>query len=407
MANVLQHHIDFHPRPVSHAPSPFGFGFGLSAPTSSSMAPAGWQASPTLSHTNPIPFQQLVSSVNQNSVSRAQKRRHEPDDDIESGRQGSRDDSMDRSPTPERPKRAPPKRARMAVVNDPSLKSEVTTKENKAPGDNEENEIDVGLLLASLPSQSLLPLLTSLLKAQPSLKSTILPLIPRPTVEAAIQALGLSAKRLRDAYPYSTFSHHSTSTNFGLGKSAPLQNIPTFGSANHHVHNGGMRDSYIISRLRPFITEFVAVCFSYLPYFTSVSESTHQHQHQHTESRSITLHSLNKGKSLPSETFMFLSAVTNHIYTQPPLTQASLTPLLTPRLTEEWNNWIEKVDDIVNRKGGMFGSETVRTWEGTLDDLAEGKGSEAANMMRSVRDVWISKVGWLTGRTTYQQMDEL
>lgn len=148
MANVLQHHIDFHPRPVSHAPSPFGFGFGLSTPTSSSMAAAGWQTATTPGHTNPLAFQQLASSVNHHSVSRAQKRRHDPDDDVESGRHaGLQDDSMDRSPTPERPKRAPPKRARVAHIPDPSSKDEATTKENKAPGSTEENEIDVGLLL--------------------------------------------------------------------------------------------------------------------------------------------------------------------------------------------------------------------------------------------------------------------
>lgn len=174
-----------------------------------------------------------------------------------------------------------------------------------------------------------------------------------------------------------------------------------------------MRDSYILSRLRPFITEFVAVCFSYLPYFTSVPapassfQSSSTHQHQHSESHSTTLQSLHKDKSPPSETFIFLSAVTNHIYSQPLLTQASLAPLLAPRLTEEWKNWIGKVDEVVNRQGGMFGSETVRTWERTLDDLADGKGLEAANMMRGIRDLWISKVGWLTGRTAHQRMDEL
>jgi hypothetical protein len=112
------------------------------------MAAGGLPPAPTPGHTNPAAFQQLASSVNQHSASRAQKRRHDPDDDVENGRHpGSRDDAMDRSPTPERIKRAPPKRARVAPAPDPSSKNEITSKKNKAPSSNEENEIDVGLLL--------------------------------------------------------------------------------------------------------------------------------------------------------------------------------------------------------------------------------------------------------------------
>lgn len=140
MANVLQHPVDFHLRPLAHAPSPFGFGFGLGT-SSSSATPAGWQSTPTLGHYNPAAFQQLASSVNLSSSLRTQKRRHEADDETEFG--GRRDRSMDRSPTPERPKRAAPKRARVALVQDPSK-----PRDNKSSGNNEEHQdVDVGLLL--------------------------------------------------------------------------------------------------------------------------------------------------------------------------------------------------------------------------------------------------------------------
>ena len=143
MANVLQPHIEFPPCAVSHAPSPFGFGFGLGgATTASAMSSVAWPTTP--GYANPATFQQLVSSVSQSS--RAQKRKLEPDEDVESHSRftGQRDESMDRSPTPERPKRTAPKRARVAPTNS-SSKDDQDTKENKAP--NNYDDIDVGVLL--------------------------------------------------------------------------------------------------------------------------------------------------------------------------------------------------------------------------------------------------------------------
>lgn len=90
---------------------------------------------------------------------------------------------------------------------------------------------------------------------------------------------------------------------------------------------------------------------------------------------------------------------------QAPLTQSSLVPLLFPRLRDEWNAWVNRVDDVVNREGGMFGSETVRSWERVLDELAERKEFEGTSILRGVRDLWVSKVGWLIGRTVQHPME--
>lgn len=147
MANVMHPHIDFHHGTV--APN-LGFGFGM--PNSPAK---GWQQ-PTLGpgHNNAAVFQQLASNIAQPSSNRPQKRRHEPDDyeNISgNGRHGLshatatglRDDAMERSPTPERPKRAPPKRARVIAVAEQGNKEQ--RKENKPPGS--EDDIDVGVLL--------------------------------------------------------------------------------------------------------------------------------------------------------------------------------------------------------------------------------------------------------------------
>ena len=248
-----------------------------------------------------------------------------------------------------------------------------------------------------------------MLKVQPALKSTILQLIPRPTLETAIQALAQSAKRLREAYPYSSppaFSQAGPS----FGSTARPSEQPAFGQSAHGNNHSGMRDAYIISRLRPHVADFVSSCMSYLPYFTCVPSSTQLSSLFPSTSQShlaTTIQSLHKDKFHPSETFVFLSAVTKHLIEQPPLTLSQLSPLILGRLSEDWKMWVDKVDELVNRQGGMFGSETVRSWERGLDEMAAADALEVSNEMRAIRDSWVSKVGWLVGRTVVQRMDEV
>lgn len=151
MANVLHPHIDFHPRPVAHAPSPFGFGFGL-GPSSSSMIPTSGWGTATPGHTNPSAFHQLASSVTHSASMRPQKRRMSPEDDTENGRYSaastSRDESMDRSPSPpDRPKHAAPKRARVSNTNSSNTKNDAGTRGAKGYDSPKENDIDIGVLL--------------------------------------------------------------------------------------------------------------------------------------------------------------------------------------------------------------------------------------------------------------------
>ncbi|KAF7964905.1 hypothetical protein HWV62_1765, partial [Athelia sp. TMB] len=316
MANVIHAPIDFPRGPA--APS-FGFGFGLPA------ARGGW---PPIGHQNPAAFQQLAST--QRAAAPRQKRRLEPEDEGEQSVRGPgaarrRDDAnaMERSPTPERPKRGPPKRARVAQAAEGADKEK--SREGKAPGAGD--EVDVGVLLASLPPQSLLPLLTALLNAQPALKSTLLPLIPRPTLETAIQMLAQSAKKLREAYPYSnspTFTApapapslaSTTSLGFGFGSARPGPSAfgsaaPAFGrqasmfAPQPPPNTSGMRDAYILSRLGPHITEFVSTCMSYLPYFSYIPPAA-------ASASSSSQPALPTDKLPPTELYQLLAALTGH-----------------------------------------------------------------------------------------------
>ena len=162
--------------------------------------------------------------------------------------------------------------------------------------------------------------------------------------------------------------------------------VTQFGIASSSTGHGsnGMRDEYILSRLRPHISEYVSACYSYLPYFSYLPSSNPHHQQSQV-------------KSHPSETFIILSAVTSQILSQPPLTQDSLIPSILPRLQQEWNAWVDRLDEVVNQQAGMFGGETVKSWERTLDELAEAKGN-GLEVFRKIRDTWVSKVGWLVGR---------
>lgn len=428
MAHVIHPpHIDFHAAPVNHSPSPLGFGFGLSGNPS----PFGCANNGHAASGSNAPFQQLSSAMNHASMaspSRAPKRRHEPDDEAEN----ARDVSMGRSPTPpDRPKRSVPKRLR-AAPDDPTQKTDKGKEKSQGSLDGE-NEVDVGVLLgmshlatlraitdaahssATLPPTALLPILSSVLQTHPALKPLVVSLIPRPTVDTALQALAQSAKKLKDAYPYSNhpqqsmtnstsstpFSFGSThrpggfgASSLGFGFGHPQGTDSVF--SHHHTAQPtqGMRDDYILSRLRPHISEFVSTCFTYLPYFTFTAEAPPILAHGTRPSPAPTA----KEKAHPNEVFQFLAAVTSHLLAQPPLAQTALVEQMLPRLVAEWRAWIDRVDAVVNHEGGMFSGEVARGWERTLDDFAQAK-AHGLEVLVELRDRWVASVGWLVGRS--------
>jgi hypothetical protein len=100
-----------------------------------------------------------------------------------------------------------------------------------------------------------------------------------------------------------------------------------------------------------------------------------------------------------------LQSFTSHILAQSSLTQATLVPLILSRLLDEWKVWVEHVDEVVNRRAGMFGEETVRGWERVLDEFADAKG-HGLEVLREIRDRWVAKVGWLVGRVGQTMMED-
>ncbi len=138
MANVVQPHpkIDFHSSTLGRPPQ---MGLGLTLSMSSSLV--GFPHA----HTNVV--QPLPPTIN---PSRPQKRRFEQDDEQAdqsfSNSPGARDVAMERSPTPERPKRPPPKRPRNSLTIAQDLKGGKIPK--GLPNSSVENQdVDVGVLL--------------------------------------------------------------------------------------------------------------------------------------------------------------------------------------------------------------------------------------------------------------------
>ena len=248
--------------------------------------------------------------------------------------------------------------------------------------------------------------------SNPQLKSTILALIPRPPLDTAVQALAAAAKKLRDAYPYSTSQTFPSSTSFSFGfggagssvfAARPPSSMANFSrpsnpnTSPNSQQSGGMRDTYILSRIRPHITEFSSTALSYLSYYSLVSSNEHS-QAQQLVGKDAPAH--------PSETFIYLAALVEHIISQPSLAQSSLISQMLPRLVQEWMAWVDRVDSHVNKEGGMFGMEVVQGWERTLDGFAAAKIEGENGEFKAIRDKWVAKVGWLVGRRVVYAMED-
>lgn len=103
---------------------------------------SSWPSTP--SHAPPTQWPHVTLASPHQSQNRSTKRRLEVDDDFDENGRSVKDVAMDRSPTPERPKRAAPKRARTTPVVITVAKE---GKEEQQKGGNEAHDVDVGVLL--------------------------------------------------------------------------------------------------------------------------------------------------------------------------------------------------------------------------------------------------------------------
>lgn len=166
----------FHPAPVNHSPSPLGFGFGLT----SSHPHSAWQPqsqTALLAHSS-----SSTPSASHSYSKHAQKRRLDDNEDE------LRDESMDRSPTPERTRRIIAKRTRVFVEQASHSAGNEDTKASKdaMQPTKASDGVDVGMLLgeSSLTSRVLTSLITVI--SEPS--STVVASYPHITARGKSHA---------------------------------------------------------------------------------------------------------------------------------------------------------------------------------------------------------------------------
>ncbi|EJU01193.1 hypothetical protein DACRYDRAFT_22939 [Dacryopinax primogenitus] len=259
---------------------------------------------------------------------------------------------------------------------------------------NEMEDVDVGVLLASVPQSSLLPLLNALINDNPSLKPKVISLMPRPSIGAVTAALGAAYQKVQAAYPYSSSTPTFSGGGFGMSFQPIAPSSFGFGSAFGtplSLQASGLqqpRDSFARARLRQPLAEFVTTVLSYLPYFSltpatsasSVSASSKQQPHA-------------------GETFTYLHQAAQYalqllpLFGPPTPPPADLVDLIQ-RLHTEVTAWSQAVAVHVNKNGGMFGSDMVQTWSRGLDELAQLGGEQWGQL----RDEWVQQCGWLIGR---------
>lgn len=217
------------------------------------------------------------------------------------------------------------------------------------------------------------------------------------------------------------------------------------------------------NRLRPVVAEFASTARSYLSYFTSETSPTPSSSSSSSSAPAVSSNPIAELVH-PADTFTYLHTLTLHILRLSPQARGLIVKehdALLVRVQSEWRAWLDRIDAHVNRSAGMYGSETVRIWERGLDELvaleaempplstllasegengAEGSRThlptslssssrpqsrtynhsraqptrsqqqqqvhQAERPMRTLRDTWVTKVGWLISRRAAPPPDQ-
>jgi hypothetical protein len=215
--------------------------------------------------------------------------------------------------------------------------------------------------IASLSKPSLLKLLENLLTAHPALHATISSLVPPPTLPSTLTTLATLERAVLDALP--------------TGQ--------------------GLRDTYILGRVRVPLEEYVNDTKSFLATFcpptlpSSVPDPDDIHH--------------------PSTTFALLHALTSSIRRLEhalPSGPSSLSTHLLPYAINAWHIFLTRLNAAVNIEGRVLSANLLKSWLGRLDELCvpspgvlEGTRKEGAarKALEGVRERIRREVGWLVG----------
>ncbi|WRT64271.1 uncharacterized protein IL334_001202 [Kwoniella shivajii] len=264
----------------------------------------------------------------------------------------------------------------ISEVHKPAKRTRLGSSEAAQPSTN---DIDIGIILATLPASAHLPILLQLLRTHPSLSETVLSQIPQPEVRTCINEIDASFDAI----------HKAAGGSLGLRG----------GSA--------VSESRRWERVRSEVEVFCRTASTYIRYFTSSSKSP-------IDTQSI---------------FTFLEPLTTHLQTVlrlVPSAAASSNPVLdlAKLVLSVWTLWLSNLLTEVNQQGGMYPHSTVSHWAETLDRLtASVIGTVTAHdshwsssttnpssivnaffeesfrqALIPVRHRFLNEVGWLIGR---------
>ncbi|WVQ62064.1 uncharacterized protein L199_000199 [Kwoniella botswanensis] len=243
--------------------------------------------------------------------------------------------------------------------------------------------IDVGILLATLPSSSHLPILMQLLRTHPTLSESVLGQIPQPEVKTCVREMQTAFEAVQKA----------AGGSFGMREASELFELRRW------------------ERVRGEAEIFCRTASTYIRYFTSNTKSP-------LEAESI---------------FAFLHPLTTYLRTLLSVVPVNAPPNnpildLAKLVLTIWDLWLKSLSAEVNQRGGMYPHPVVTNWAETMDRLTSKSATSAwdsshhtshwslptsrpANQdsspsfdesfrqaLEPLRNRFLTEVGWMIGR---------
>ncbi|OCF73938.1 hypothetical protein I204_05786 [Kwoniella mangroviensis CBS 8886] len=241
--------------------------------------------------------------------------------------------------------------------------------------------IDVGILLATLPSSSHLPILMQLLRTHPTLSESVLGQIPQPEVKTCVREMQTAFEAVQKA----------AGGSFGMREASELF------------------ESRRWERVRGEAEIFCRTASTYIRYFTSNAKSP-------LEAESI---------------FAFLHPLTTYLRTLLSVVPVNAPPNnpildLAKLVLTIWDLWLKSLSAEVNQRGGMYPHSVVANWAETMDRLVSKNITNAwdsspmshwslptsrpasqnstpfdesfRQALEPLRNRFLTEVGWMIGR---------
>ncbi|WVF70350.1 hypothetical protein IAT40_005140 [Kwoniella sp. CBS 6097] len=213
----------------------------------------------------------------------------------------------------------------------------VATSASNAVSEN----LDVGILLASLPASAHLPILLQLLRTHPNLSDEVLPQIPQPDLRACIKEL------------QSIFDRVQKVAGPSVGNVFATAGMPSNQIAENRRWERSKEAIYLFCR----------TASTYIRYFTSPTIGSSSTQPTDIQSLFILFH------PLTTQLYYLFRLI-------PPSSTSNSVLDLAKLVLTGWTTWVDTLSREVNGSGGMYPHSVVTQWADILDQLTLGTTSD-------------------------------